>query len=152
MLAGAVNQFWGETDWRELDYLIVDLPPGTGDVPLTVLQSLPVTGIILVSSPQDLAFMVVKKTMKMTRKLDIPIIGLVENMSYAICNHCGEKLEIFGKSQGEKIANESGIQFLGQLPWDADLNHLVDQGRIEEYDSPAAQEMVGRISQILAQA
>ena len=90
--------------------------------------------------------------MKMTRKLDIPIIGLVENMSYAICNHCGEKLEIFGKSQGEKIANESGIQFLGQLPWDADLNHLVDQGRIEEYDSPAAQEMVGRISQILAQA
>jgi Mrp family chromosome partitioning ATPase len=152
LLAGAVNQFWGETDWRELDYLIVDLPPGTGDVPLTVLQSLPVTGIILVSSPQDLAFMVVKKTMKMTRKLDIPIIGLVENMSYAICNHCGEKLEIFGKSQGEKIANESGIQFLGQLPWDADLNHLVDQGRIEEYDSPAAQEMVGRISQILAQA
>lgn len=152
LLAGAVNQFWGETDWRELDYLIVDLPPGTGDVPLTVLQSLPVTGIILVSSPQDLAFMVVKKTLKMTRKLDIPIIGLVENMSYAICNHCGEKLEIFGKSQGEKIAHESGIQFLGQLPWDADLNHLVDQGRIEEYDSPAAQEMVGRISQILAQA
>jgi len=149
LLAGAVNQFWGETDWRDLDYLIVDLPPGTGDVPLTVLQSLPVTGIVIVSSPQDLAFMVVKKTIKMTQKLSIPILGLVENMSFAICNHCGEKLEIFGKSQGEVIARDSGIEFLGKLPWDAELNNLVDQGRIEEYDSPAAHEMVENIIRVL---
>lgn len=149
LLAGAVNQFWGETDWRDLDYLIVDLPPGTGDVPLTVLQSLPVTGIVIVSSPQDLAFMVVKKTIKMTQKLSIPILGLVENMSFAICNHCGEKLEIFGKSQGEVIARDSGIELLGKLPWDAELNNLVDQGRIEEYDSPAAHEMVENIIRVL---
>jgi len=149
LLAGAVNQFWGETDWRDLDYLIVDLPPGTGDVPLTVLQSLPVTGIVIVSSPQDLAFMVVKKTIKMTQKLNIPILGLVENMSFAICNHCGEKLEIFGKSQGEDIAKDSGIRFLGKMPWDSELNRLVDQGRIEEYESVSAQEIVENIMRVL---
>lgn len=150
LLAGAVNQFWGETDWRDLDYMIVDLPPGTGDVPLTVLQSLPVTGIVIVSSPQDLAFMVVKKTIKMTQKLNIPILGIVENMSFAICPHCGEELEIFGKSQGNEIAQESGINFLGQLPWDVSLNKLVDAGRIEEYESPAANEMVARILEALS--
>lgn len=142
LLAGAVNQFWGEVDWRDLDYLIVDLPPGTGDVPLTVLQSLPVTGIVIVSSPQDLAFMVVKKTIKMTQKMNIPILGLVENMSYAVCHHCGEKLEIFGKSQGEDVARESGIKFLGHLPWDAAFNKLVDEGHIEQYESPAAQTVI----------
>lgn len=103
MLAGAVNQFWNEVDWKELDYMIVDLPPGTGDVPLTVMQSLPVSGIIIVSSPQELVLMVVKKTIKMAQKMNIPILGLVENMRYAICTHCDEKLEIFGKSQGEKF-------------------------------------------------
>lgn len=149
LLAGAVNQFWGETDWRDLDYMIVDLPPGTGDVPLTVLQSLPVTGIVIVSSPQDLAFMVVKKTIKMTQKLNIPILGIVENMSFAICPKCGEKLEIFGKSQGAEIARESGIEFLGQLPWDAALNRLVDEGRIEEYECASAQAMVEKLMQAL---
>jgi len=92
MLAGAVKQFWGEVDWRDLDYMVVDLPPGTGDVPLTVMQTLPVNGIVIVSSPQDLAYMVVKKTIKMAQKMSIPILGLVENMSYAICSHCNEKL------------------------------------------------------------
>jgi len=150
LLAGAVNQFWGETDWRDLDYLIVDLPPGTGDVPLTVLQSLPVNGIVIVSSPQDLAFMVVKKTIKMTKKLNIPILGIVENMSYAICPQCGDKLEIFGKSQGAEIARESGIEFLGQLPWDASLNKLMDEGRIEEYESPAAHAVVENIVKVLS--
>jgi Mrp family chromosome partitioning ATPase len=145
LLAGAVNQFFKEVDWRELDYLVVDLPPGTGDVPLTVMQSLPVNGIIIVSSPQELAFMVVKKTIKMTQKMKIPILGLVENMSYAICPKCNEKLEIFGKSQGAKVAKETGIDFLGGLPWDVELNSLVDQGRIEDYVSQEMGSIVEKI-------
>lgn len=145
LLAGAVNQFWGEVDWRDLDYMIVDLPPGTGDVPLTVMQSLPVNGIVIVSSPQDLAFMVVKKTIKMAQKMKTPIVGLVENMSYAICTHCNEKLEIFGKSQGEKVAKETGIEFLGGLPWDAKLNELIDSGRTEEYKSEVMEQIVAKI-------
>lgn len=145
MLAGAVKQFWGEVDWRDLDYMIVDLPPGTGDVPLTVMQTLPVTGIVIVSSPQDLAFMVVKKTIKMAQKMNIPILGLVENMSYAICSHCHEKLQMFGKPQGEQVASDTGIDYLGGLPWDAQLNALVDQGKVEEYESAEMQSIVDQI-------
>lgn len=145
MLAGAVNQFWGETDWRELDYLIVDLPPGTGDVPLTVMQSLPVKGIVIVSSPQDLAFMVVKKTIKMARKMQIPILGLIENMSYAVCPHCQGNIEIFGKSQGASVAAEHQLNFLGRLPWDTRLNELVDRGQIEDYASPDMEGITARI-------
>lgn len=135
LLAGAVKQFWDEVDWRDLDYMIVDLPPGTGDVPLTVMQSLPVKGIVIVSSPQDLAFMVVKKTIKMTKKMNVPILGIIENMSYAICPHCNEKIEIFGQSQGEKVAQEVGIDFLSGLPWESTLNIMADEGRIEDYES-----------------
>lgn len=145
LLAGAVNQFWGEVDWRDLDYMVVDLPPGTGDVPLTVMQSLPVTGIVIVSSPQDLAFMVVKKTIKMAQKMNTPIVGLIENMSYAICTHCDEKLEIFGKSQGDKVAAETNIEFLGGLPWDAKLNELMDAGKAEEYQSEVMEGIVAKI-------
>jgi len=145
MLAGAVNQFWGEVDWGNLDYLLVDLPPGTGDVPLTVLQSLPVNGIVIVSSPQDLAIMVVKKTIKMAQKMNIPILGLVENMSYAICPNCSDKMEIFGHSQGEQVAKDTGIDFLGGLPWDVKLNTLIDTGKIEAYDSAEVKSIVEKI-------
>ncbi|MEQ8201557.1 MAG: Mrp/NBP35 family ATP-binding protein [Syntrophomonadaceae bacterium] len=145
LLAGAVNQFWGEADWGDLDYMIVDLPPGTGDVPLTVMQSLPITGIVIVSSPQELVAMVVKKTIKMARKLDIPILGLVENMSYAVCTHCDQKLEIFGKSQGAQVAADTGIDFLGSLPWDMKLNNLIDQGKITEYESAEVDKIVAQI-------
>lgn len=145
MLAGAVNQFWGEVDWGELDYMIVDLPPGTGDVPLTVMQSVPVNGIVIVSSPQDLAIMVVKKTIKMARKMNIPILGLVENMSYAICPNCSDKLEIFGQSQGEQVAKDTGIDFLGALPWDIKLNALIDTGKIAAYDSADINAIVEKI-------
>jgi Mrp family chromosome partitioning ATPase len=145
MLAGAVKQFWEEVDWRDLDYLVVDLPPGTGDVPLTVMQTLPVNGIVIVSSPQDLASMVVKKTIKMTQKMNIPILGMVENMSYAICPHCGEKMELFGKSQGAKVAADSNIDFLGGLPWDTKLNALVDEGKIEDYNSSDMEQIVSKI-------
>jgi len=145
MLAGAVKQFWEEVDWRDLDYLVVDLPPGTGDVPLTVMQTLPVNGIIIVSSPQELAFMVVKKTIKMTQKMNIPILGLVENMSYAICPHCGEKLEMFGQSQGEQVAKDTGLGYLGALPWDVKLNALVDEGKIEDYTAPELEQIIKNI-------
>jgi len=145
MLAGAVNQFWGEVDWGDLDYMIVDLPPGTGDVPLTVMQSLPVNGIVIVSSPQDLATMVVKKTIKMAQKMEINILGLVENMSYAICPNCSDKLEIFGKSQGKQVAQDTGIDFLGGIPWDTALNKLIDQGQITEYVSAEINSIVEKI-------
>lgn len=145
MLAGAVNQFWGEVDWGNLDYMIVDLPPGTGDVPLTVMQSLPVNGIVIVSSPQDLAVMVVKKTIKMAQKMNIPILGLVENMSYAVCPNCSDKLEIFGKSQGVQAAKDTDIDFLGGLPWDINLNSLIDTGKIEDYVSSDINNIVEKI-------
>ncbi|MGR6835765.1 Mrp/NBP35 family ATP-binding protein [Syntrophomonas erecta] len=150
LLAGAVKQFWEEVDWRDLDYMVVDLPPGTGDVPLTVMQSLPVSGIVIVSSPQDLAFMVVKKTIKMTQKMNIPILGLIENMSYAVCSHCHEKLEIFGKTQGAKVAADTDIDFLGGLPWDASFNALVDKGKIEEYESKEMKDVVGKLLERLS--
>ncbi len=145
----AVKQFWQEVDWRDLDYLIVDLPPGTGDVPLTVMQTLPVSGIIIVSSPQDLAFMVVKKTIKMAQKMNTSILGLVENMSYAICPHCQEKIQMFGEPQGKRVAEETQIDYLGELPWDAALNSLVDQGLIEQYKSDEMGSIAAQIMQKL---
>jgi len=145
ILSGVVNQFWNETDWRDVDYMVVDLPPGTGDVPLTVMQSLPVSGIVIVSTPQELALMVVKKTIKMAQKMNIPILGLVENMSYVVCPHCNDKLEIFGKSQGEQAAKDTDLEFLGGIPWDSAFNRLVDQGKIEEYRSPDMEVIVEKI-------
>ncbi len=145
LLAGAVKQFWEETDWQDLDYIVVDLPPGTGDVPLTVLQSLPVDGLVIVSSPQDLAYMVVTKAVKMAQQMKIPIFGLIENMSELICPQCGEALKIFGESQGESVAQKIGIDFLGSLPWDTQLNMLVDKGQVEEYYSADVAGIVEKI-------
>ena len=119
--------------WGELDYLVVDLPPGTGDSPLTVLQSLPLSGLIIVTSPQDLAVMVVKKAINMARMLDVPIIGLIENMSSLHCPHCGEKLELFGASQAEEVAAATGIRRLGEIPLDPEISRLGDRGEIEQY-------------------
>ncbi len=134
LIAGAVKQFWEETNWGELDYLLVDLPPGTGDVALTVLQSLSVSGIVIVSSPQDLSLMVVKKAIKMAQKMNIPIVGLIENMSYVECPDCGRKIELFGNSAGEKVAGEMSLTFLGSVPWDNRINILMDTGQIEYYE------------------
>ncbi|WP_054695482.1 Mrp/NBP35 family ATP-binding protein [Syntrophomonas palmitatica] len=145
LLAGAVKQFWEEVDWQDLDYLVVDLPPGTGDVPLTVLQSIPVDGLVIVSSPQDLALMVVKKAIKMAAKMKVPILGLVENMSEVVCSHCGETLKIFGPGQGEKVAAEMNISFLGSLPWDQNLNEHLDTGRVEFYLSSRADQIMENI-------
>lgn len=133
IIAGAVKQFWSEVAWGRLDYLIVDLPPGTGDVPLTVMQSLPLNGVVIVTTPQDLATMVVRKAIKMINQMNVPIIGLVENMSYLTCSHCGEKLYPFGSSHREDVVNTFGVQVLKVLPIDPQLAELCDTGRIEDY-------------------
>lgn len=141
LLAGAVKQFWEEVFWGRLDYLLVDLPPGTADVPLTVLQSLPVTGVVIVSSPQDLAAMVVRKAVRMARQMNIPILGAVENLSYFVCPDTGKRYEIFGPSRGEEMARAAEAPLLGRLPIDPEAASLCDAGRIEEYSSPAFEEM-----------
>lgn len=131
-----IRQLYWDVDWGDLHYLLLDLPPGTSDAPLTVFQSLPLDGVIVVSSPQDLASMIVTKAVNMARKMDAPLLGLVENMSYLTCPHCSEKVQLFGEPQGERLAQTLGIPFLGDVPLDPDIAKLSDEGRIEEYSSP----------------
>lgn len=133
VIAGAVKQFWTDVVWEEVDYMFVDMPPGTGDVPLTVFQSLPVDGIVVVTSPQELVSMIVKKAVKMAGLMDIPVLALVENMSYYKCPKCGEELNVFGVSKVEKSAAENGIDCFAKLPIDPNFAKLTDEGRIEEY-------------------
>lgn len=142
LIAGTVRQFWTDVIWGELDYLIVDLPPGTGDAPLTVMQSLPLNGLVIVSSPQDLAVMVVKKAIKMASIMKVPVLGLLENMSYAICPECGKPLRLFGSPKGEGVAKATGIPYLGALPLDPKLAALCDSGQIEVYDNPAVESSI----------
>ena len=131
VIAGTVKQFWTDTIWHDIDVLLVDCPPGTGDVPLTVFQSLPLDGIVIVSSPQELVSMIVKKAANMAQMMDIPVLGLVENMSYAICPDCGKEIKIFGDSHIEKIAEDFGYDLLGRIPMDPKLAALCDRGMIE---------------------
>ncbi|MEW6171766.1 MAG: Mrp/NBP35 family ATP-binding protein [Bacillota bacterium] len=135
IISNVVKQFWTDVAWGKLDYLLVDLPPGTGDVPLTVMQSLPLEGVFIVSSPQDLAVMVVRKAIKMTGMMNTPILGVVENMTYITCPKCGEKIFPFGEPQGKQVAEETGVELLASLPLDPGLSRLGDAGRIEEYQS-----------------
>lgn len=131
VIAGAVKQFWSETLWQDIDYMFVDMPPGTGDVPLTVFQSLPVDGIIIVTSPQELVSMIVAKAVNMAKKMDIPILGLVENMSYLECPDCGKKISVFGDSHLEEVAEEYGIPVLAQIPIRPEIARSVDEGTVE---------------------
>ena len=135
LIGRAITQFWEEVLWGKLDYLIVDLPPGTADAPLTVMQSLPISGIIIVFTPQDLTAMVVRKAVNMTRKMDKPILGVVENMSYLYVAEIDKKIELFGKSRGEEMARSASAPLLGQLPIDPELAKLCDEGNIERYNS-----------------
>jgi len=134
LISNAVKQFWTDVIWGDLDYLIVDLPPGTGDAPLTVLQSIPLDGLIIVSSPQDLAVMVVKKAIKMARLLGVPIIGLVENMTAVKCPRCGEEIRVFGRSSAAEVERTMGVRLLGQLPLDPAISEYGDRGEIENYE------------------
>ncbi|RJX28787.1 MAG: ATP-binding protein [Dethiobacter sp.] len=135
LIGGMVKKFWKDVDWGELDFLFIDLPPGTADAPLTVMQLIPLDGLVVVSSPQDLAVMVVKKALKMAERLNIPVLGLVENMSELVCPHCREKMEIFGPSKGEEVAEITGIPLLGKIPLDKRLAEYCDNGNIEQYES-----------------
>lgn len=135
LIGGAIKQFFTDVAWGELDVLLVDLPPGTGDAPLSTLQSLPVDGVIIVSSPQDVAVLVVEKAIKMVRLMDKPLLGLVENMSGVVCPNCGERFDVLGPSQGEALADRYGIPWLGTIPIDPRIA-LMD-GQIEYYVSPA---------------
>ena len=136
VIAGAVKQFWSETLWQDIDYMFVDMPPGTGDVPLTVFQSLPVAGIIIVTSPQELVSMIVTKAVNMAKKMDIPILGVVENMSYLVCPDCGKKINVFGESHLEEVAEKEGVKILARIPIDPKVAEMVDGGRIEYVDAP----------------
>lgn len=134
VIAGPVKQFWADVVWDGIDYMFVDMPPGTGDVPLTVFQSLPVDGIVVVTSPQELVSMIVGKAVKMAQMMDIPILGLVENMSYAQCGKCGEKLYVFGESHLEQAAEAYGLEILGRMPIDPEVAKACDTGRVESLD------------------
>ncbi len=147
ILAGAVKQFWTDVIWDDVDYLFIDMPPGTGDVPLTVFQSIPVDGIIIVTSPQELVGMIVSKAVKMARLMKVPVIGLAENMAYFRCPGCDQEHNIFGASHVAKIAAQYGLEVLARLPVDPQLAELCDQGRIEEFKG----DWLNRIAEVLAQ-
>lgn len=134
VISGVINQFWTEVAWGDVDYMFVDMPPGTGDVPLTVYQSLPVKGIVVVTTPQDLVTLIVKKAYNMAKMMNVPILGVVENMSYVTCPDCGKKLEIFGHGKAEEIAKELGVPVLATLPINPETAGLVDEGKIDEAD------------------
>lgn len=131
VIAGAVKQFWQEALWDNIDYMFVDMPPGTGDVPLTVFQSLPVDGIIIVTSPQELVTMIVEKAVNMAKKMNIPILGLVENMSYLNCPDCGKKISVFGESRVDEAAKVNGLTVLAKIPIDPQIAAAVDGGTVE---------------------
>ena len=131
VIAGTVKQFWTDGIWGDVDYMFIDCPPGTGDVPLTVFQSLPLDGIIIVTTPQELVSMIVKKAINMANLMNIPVIGLVENMSYVKCPDCGKELHVFGESRAEEVCAEYGIKLLGRVPLDPNLASLCDKGIIE---------------------
>ena len=131
VIAGAVTQFWTDVLWTDVDYMFVDLPPGTGDVPLTVFQSLPIDGVIIVTTPQDLVGMIVAKAVNMANMMNVPVLGLVENMSYFKCPDCGKEHAIFGESKVEQIAREFGIEHTARLPIDPVIAAMVDAGEVE---------------------
>ena len=133
-ISGVVKQFWTDVVWDELDYLLIDMPPGTGDVPLTVFQNFPVDGVVIVTTPQDLVSMIVKKSYYMAEKMEIPVLGIIENMSYMDCPDCGKKLYPFGESKLEAVAEQIGVDILGRLPIRPDIVKLCDQGLVEEID------------------
>ena len=134
VIGGVVQQFWGDVLWDDVDYMFVDMPPGTGDVALNVFQTLPVDGVIIVTSPQDLVSMVVEKAVKMAKMMNIPVVGLVENMSYLTCPDCGKKIYLFGEGKTQEAADRYGLPLLAKMPIDPALAKLADAGRIEDFE------------------
>lgn len=149
IVSGVIKQFWEEVVWGELDYLVVDLPPGTGDAQLTILQNLPVNGVYMVTSPQDLANMIVRKGIKMVNMMDIPVLGIAENMSYLSCPDCGKKIQLFGESNIAQTCSNYKVPLIGKFPLDPQLTQLGDAGRIEEYDGEVLQIMMENLADFL---
>lgn len=149
VIGGAVKQFWTDVEWKDVDFMFVDMPPGTGDVPLTVFQSLPIDGILVVSSPQQLVRVIVEKAVKMAGMMNIPILGLVENMSYVKCPDCGKEITVFGKSNIEAIAKEYNIPVLARIPMEEATSKAVDAGDIESLDCPYLDEAADKVKALL---
>ena len=145
VIAGVIKQFWSEVLWGDVDFMFVDMPPGTGDVPLTVFQSLPVDGIIVVTSPQELVSMIVEKAVNMAAMMNIPVLGIVENMAYAECPHCGERIEIFGESRTAEVAKKHGIDLIAQIPMNKKLAAACDKGMIEMFDGEWLDEILQKL-------
>lgn len=145
VISGMINQFWQEVIWGDVDYMFVDMPPGTGDVPLTVFQSLPVDGIVIVTTPQDLVTLIVKKAYNMAKMMNIPVLGLVENMSYFECPDCGNRHSIFGESKLDKVAKELGVPVLARLPIDPKTAALVDRGAVELANTDMFNDFVAKL-------
>ena len=145
VISGVVTQFWTDVAWGELDYLFVDMPPGTGDVPLTVFQSLPVEGIVIVTSPQDLVRMIVKKAYNMAGQMDIPVLGIVENYSYLVCPDCGRKISVFGESHIDEVAEELGVPVIGKMPIDASLAEAVENENFAEVSNDYLADAVNKL-------
>ena len=152
VIAGAVKQFWQEVIWKDDDFLFVDMPPGTGDVPLTVFQTLPVDGIVVVTSPQELVSMIVGKAVKMAQMMNIPILGVVENMSYLVCPDCGKKIPVFGDSHLEETAAKYGVKVLAKMPLDPQLTACADGGAIETYAGDALAPAADAVAALLGDA
>lgn len=140
MIAGAVKQFWNEAHWDNIDYMFVDMPPGTGDVPLTVFQSIPLDGIVIVTSPQELVSMIVEKAVKMAKMMNIPILGVIENMSYLECPDCGKRLYPFGESKLDEVARNYGVDILARFPIDSEFAQISDNGKVEIIINESAEE------------
>ncbi|PHV70555.1 ATP-binding protein [Sporanaerobium hydrogeniformans] len=145
VISGTVKQFWTDVIWEDVDYMFIDMPPGTGDVPLTVFQTIPLDGIIIVASPQELVSMIVAKAVNMAKMMHIPIIGLVENMSYVACPDCDKKIYVFGESHIEEIAKEYELEVLAKLPLDPKVAQLCDSGKIEEVEGNWLDQAVNKI-------
>ncbi|MBC6713252.1 Mrp/NBP35 family ATP-binding protein [Treponema sp. Marseille-Q3903] len=149
VIAGAVKQFWTDVIWHDVDFMFVDMPPGTGDVPLTVFQSLPVDGIIVVSSPQQLVRVIVEKAVNMANMMNIPILGIVENMSYVKCPECGKEITVFGKSNIDEVAKNFNIPVLARIPMEESTSRAVDAGDIESLDIPELEVAAAKIESLL---
>ena len=148
VIASAVKEFWENVKWGDIDCMFVDCPPGTGDVPLTVFQSLPVDGIIIVTSPQELVGMIVAKAVNMAKKMNVPILGIVENMSYLECPDCGKHINVFGESHTEQVAEEYGLKLLAQIPIDPKIAQMVDGGQVEYIEMPWFEEAVKAVENL----
>ena len=149
LTVGVVEQFFTDTMWGDIDYMLVDMPPGTGDVPLTIYQRLPIDGVVIVTSPQDLVSMIVGKSINMANKMDIDILGVVENMSYVVCPNCETKIEIFGKSNIDEIADENDTEVIAKLPMRVEFSKMVDEGMVEDIDIKELDSTIDKLAELV---